>query len=263
MARATPRASGPLLLPLILVGVGGVVLLQNFLVLPAFNLAIIIPLLLIVAGGVVLWRGDLVLNSESRPFGITRGSSENASLEVNAAEIDVTLHALETPERLIAGHYAVNTRPELLVEGKRVLLRFDRARTPWYAQADWELVLAPRLPWQIVMSTSLGQIRADLTSLVIDKALISTGVGDIHLVAPYEAASAIALKSTAGNVHVITPPEVRTRITVLASRLFGIHVDETRYEVEAPGVYVARSADSQYSLVEIIISGTTGDAYLA
>lgn len=263
MARVTPRAIGPLLLPLILIGIGGVALLQNFLVLPAFNLTIILPLLLIVAGGVVLWRGDLVLNSESRPFGITRGSSENASLEVNAAEVDVTLHSLETPERLIAGHYAVNTRPELVVDGRRVLLRFDRARTPWYAQADWELILAPRLPWQIVMSASLGQIRADLSSLVIDKALISTGIGHIHLIAPHEAVSAIALKSTAGDIHVVTPPEGRTRITVLASRLFGIHVDESRYEIESPGVYVARSADPQQPLVEIVVSGTTGDAYLS
>jgi hypothetical protein len=260
------NARGPVLLPLLLAGIGLLWLLANFLILPQVNIIGLLPLLLVAVGANILLRGDFVPGSDFRTFGITRGSVEAASLEISAGEIDVSLQALageQHPERLIAGQYAAGARPELHVEGVQAHLRLDRSSTPWVSFADWELALAQELPWQIYVSTSLGQVQADLSQVVVERALISTGHGEIRLVAPPEAFEGLRLRSTLGNIHVTTPPGARTRITVERGRLLGIHVDAARYEEAFPGLYLSRDAAPQAALVDIVISGDAGDAYLA
>jgi hypothetical protein len=263
------RAGGPIILPLVMVVIGVLLLLNNFLILPDFNIVNLLPLLLVVVGLQILLRGDVVPSEDARNFGITRGMVEAGILEVNAGEIDVLLTMLQpaersrSPERLIAGQYASNARPDLKVTGVQAYLRLDRARTPWLSFADWELALAQEMPWNIAVSTSLGQVNADLARIVVEKALISTGVGDIRITTPREAFGALTLHSTLGSVHVVTPPGHQARITVTRSRFFGVQVDPNRYEEEAPGIYVARDGDEEATLVEIHVSGSTGDAYLA
>jgi hypothetical protein len=263
------RAGGPVIIPLVMVVIGVLLLLHNFLILPDFNIVNLLPLLLVVVGLQILLRGDVVPSEAARNFGITRGMVEAGILEVNSGEIDVLLTVLQpagrsrAPERLIAGQYASNARPELKVTGVQAYLKLDRAQTPWLSFADWELALAQEMPWNIAISTSVGQVNADLARIVLEKAQISTGVGDIRITSPREAFGPIALRSTLGSVHVVTPPGQRARITVERSRFFGVRVDASRYEEEAPGIYVARDGDDDASLVEIHVAGGTGDAYLA
>jgi len=253
-------------LPLLLAVIGVLLLLNNFLLVRDFNILNLLPLLLVVIGAQILLRGDFVPGMDSRTFGITRGSVEAATLEVSTGEIDVSLQALQgerSQERLIAGHYAAGARPELRVDGVQAHLKLDRARTPWVAFVDWELGLAQELPWQIYISTSLGQVNADFSNLVIEKALISTGQGEIRFTSPMEAFEAILLKSSLGSIHVITPPGVRARITVQRGRLFGIQVDASRYTEEFPGLYLTRDAHDDAPVVDVVIQGSAGDAYLA
>jgi hypothetical protein len=263
---AAKSAKGPIILPLLLAVMGVLLLLNNFLIVRDFNIASLLPLLLVVIGAQILLRGDFVPGTDTRTFGITRGSVEAATLEVSAGEIDVALQALQgerSQERLIAGQYAAGARPDLRVDGVQAHLRLDRARTPWVAFGDWELGLAQEMPWQIYISTSLGQVNADFSQLVMEKALISTGQGEIRFTAPAESFEAILLKSTLGSVHVVTPPGIRTRITVQRGRLFGIHFDAARYTEEFPGLYTARDAHNDAPVVDIVIQGSAGDAYLA
>lgn len=265
MTGSARSAKGPVILPLLVAVIGILLLLNNFLILRDFNIASLLPLLLVVMGGQILLRGDFVPGSDFRTFGITRGSVEAATLEINAGEIDVTLQALQggrSQERLIAGQYAAGARPELRAEGVQAHLRLDRARTPWVSFADWELGLARELPWQLYVSTSLGQVNADCSNLVIEKALLSTGPGDIRFVIPLEAFEAILLKSTLGSIHVVTPPGVRARITIQRGRLFDVHVDKHRYTEEFPGLYLARAPHTDAPVVDIVIQGGAGDAYL-
>jgi len=258
-ARGTRR---PLLWPLVLVAAGIALLLNNFLLLSGFNLTALWPLLLVIAGAHVLIRGDVIPRSEGRPFGITRGSVESATVEISAGEIDINGRALQREGRLIAGQFAADSRPDLQVTDTHAILRMDRAATPWLSFNDWEFGLAHDLPWQLFISTSLGQVRLDLTGLIVSDAVIATGVGDIRLTCPRETLQAIHLRSALGNIHVTTPDGVLARVSAKAGRLFGVHVDETRYEQVEPGVYVSRDADPNAPLVEVQISGTFGDAYL-
>jgi hypothetical protein len=256
------QSRGPWMWPLALVGVGLVLLLDNFLLLGDFELVNLWPLLLVVAGAQILLRGDLVPSWESRTFGITRGSVESATLEVSAGEIDVEARALQREGRLIAGQFASQSRPALNVTGTHAHVKMERAATPWLSFADWQIGLARDLPWQVLVSTYLGQVNLDLSNLVVQDAVVATGIGDIRLVCPFETFGPVHLRSALGNIHVVTPPGHRVRIHFEESRLFHIRADENRYE-PYEGAYISRDARDDAPLVEIHVAGTFGDAYLA
>lgn len=253
---------GPILWPLVLVLAGVALLLNNFLLLSGFNLTALWPLLLVIAGAQVLIRGDLIPRGEGRAFGITRGSVESATLEVSAGEIDVNARPLQREGRLIAGQFAADSRPDLQVTDTHAVLRMDRAATPWLSFADWELGLSPDLPWHIYVTTHLGQIRMDLSDLIVNQVVLASGFGDIRLTVPREALDQIHLKSALGSLHVTTPDGTNSRIFARKTRLFNIHADETRYDEVEPGVFVSRDSDEGAPEVQIYVSGTFGDAYL-
>jgi hypothetical protein len=253
---------GPWLWPLLMAAVGIILLLNNFLLLGDFNALTLLPLLLVVAGAVVLLRGDFIPSSEIRTFGITRGSVESATLEVNAGEIDVRVRPIQQEGRLIAGQFALASRPTMRVTETHTHLQMDRSATPWISFSDWEMGLARDLPWQILVSTSLGQINLNLAELILQEGHIASGIGDIRLISPHEALGAISIRSTLGNIHVVTPLGYRTRITIQTGHFFKSHVDERRYEQVEPGIYDSLGADEQAPLVEINLHGTFGDAYL-
>lgn len=242
---------------------GLVFLLDNFLLLGDFNAVALLPLLLVVIGAQILLRGDIVPGTDTRTFGITRGSVESGTLEISSGEVDVEVRALQRDGRLIAGQYAAQSRPYLNVQNNYAHLKMDRAATPWLTFADWQVGLARDLPWQLLVSTHLGQVNLDLSGVILQDAVVATGFGHIRLICPTEALGPLYLRSTLGNIYVVTPPGYRTQVVVRGSRLFPVRVDDRRYERVQPGVYLARDATEDAPLVEIIVSGTFGDAYLA
>ncbi len=252
---------GPWMWPLGLVIIGLILLLHNFLLLGDFTVLNLWPLLLVVLGAWILLRGDLVPSEDGRTFGVTRGSVESATLEINAGEIDIKLGELQREGRLIAGQYANQSRPALQVVNNHAHIKMDRASTPWLSFADWQIGVSPDLPWQLLTSSHLGQVDLDLSHLIIHNAVIATGIGDIRVVCPYEAFEPLYVRSALGNLHLVTPPGYRVQIKVAESRLFKVYADENRYE-QQDGVYVARVADPEASLVEVHLSGSFGDAYL-
>ncbi|MEO1290021.1 MAG: DUF5668 domain-containing protein, partial [Chloroflexota bacterium] len=157
----------------ILIILGVLLLLSNFFLLGDFDIVDLWPILLVVVGAQVLLRGDILPSQAFRTFGITRGSIESATLEINAGEIDVAIRALQTrnTERLIAGQFANQARPELDVRDVHAMLTLERSQTPWLSFADWEMGLSQDLPWQIVASTNFGQVTADLNNVIVQNAL--------------------------------------------------------------------------------------------
>ncbi len=254
---------GPWIWPLALAVVGVVLLLDNFLLLGDFNANLLWPLVLVLVGAQILLRGDIAPSWDAKTFGITRGSVESATLEISAGEIDVQLRSLQREGRLIAGQYAADSRPQMGVDVTHAHLKMDRAATPWLSFANWEMGLARDLPWQILVSTHLGQVNLDLSNLIIQDALIATGFGDIRLVCPQEAFGAIRLRSTVGNIQVIAPPGYQVRIMTEGGKMFKVHADENRYTQIESGLYAALDADEGAPLIEVFVSGTFGDAYLA
>jgi len=260
--RKAKEGDGPWLWPVILIGVGVVLLLDNFLLLGDFNTVALLPLLLVVAGAQLLLRGDLFLNDAGRSFGITRGSVESATLEISSGEIDVDIRALQREGRLVAGQFAARSRPRLQVRENYTHLTLKRGDTPWFSLADWQIGVATDLPWQFLVSTFLGQVKLDLTHVITHDAVIATGFGDIDLVCPPEAFGTLYLRSTLGNIRVQTPRGYRTRIIVEGSRMFSVSADQYRYESPEPNLFLSTEADADAPPVTIHISGTFGDAYL-
>lgn len=253
---------GPVVWPLLLILIGVVLLLDNFLLLESFNITALSPLLLVVAGAVILLRGDVVLDDSTRNFGITRGSVESALLEISSGEIDVRMRDLTREGRLIAGQFAANARPSLNVDDVYAHLRFDRAATPWISFADWELSLARDLPWQLFISTSLGEVDLNLGDVIVDGGMIATGLANIRLTCPQETLNPLYLRSAIGNITVAAPLGAKARIMVEGGRLLDVHTDERRYSQPEPGLYVTRDVDPDAPLVELHLSGTFGDIYL-
>lgn len=254
---------GLLLWSLALTALGIVLLLNNFLLLSGFNAGALWPLLLVIVGGVILLRGDIVPSDEARSFGITRGSVESAALEISAGEIDVNVHGLQREGRLISGQYAANSRPSLEVQENHANLKMDRGATPWLSFADWNAALARDVPWSLFVTTHLGQAQVDLSGLVMQRAVIASGFGDIRLVCPEEAFEPLYVRSALGNIHVIVPPGLRVEVRASGARTFRVHADPARFEAQGNGVYLARNAEHARALIEIDIRGTFGDAYLA
>lgn len=254
---------GPWLWPLALAVVGVVLLLDNFLLLGDFNASLLWPLVLVLVGAQILLRGDIAPSWDGKTFGITRGSVESATLEISAGEIDVQVRSLQREGRLIAGQYAADSRPQMGVDATHAHLKMDRAATPWLSFANWDMGLARDLPWQIFISTHFGQVNLDLSNLIVQDAIIATGFGDIRLVCPHEAFGEIHLRSALGNIQIVTPPGYQVRVRADSGKMFRIHADENRYTQLETGYYTALDADETAPLVEIYISGTFGDAYLA
>ena len=253
---------GPWLWPLLIAAFGVVLLLNNFLLLGDFNAMSLWPLALVAIGAVILVRGDVLPSAEGRTFGITRGSVESATLEISAAEIDVQARGLQQEGRLIAGQYALGSRPAMRVSDTHTHLVMNRAATPWFSLSNWELGLARDLPWELFVSTHLGQINLDLADVIVKQVVLASGIGDIRVIAPPEALDNIQIRSTLGNIHLITPVGYRTRVTVQHGRFFGVHADENRYEQFENQTFVALDPHEGAPLVEIFVSGTFGDAYL-
>lgn len=258
--RAT-SSRGWLLFALALTALGIVLLLQNFLLLGGLSLLTFWPLLLVIAGMALLLRGDL-FSGAGKPFGITRGSVTNGTLEVSAGVVDVRSHALPKEGRLIAGQFAAGARPSLSVEDNHAWLRFDRASTPLFALADWELALARDLPWELRLTTWLGAVDLDLSGLIVQSALVATGFGDIRITCPQEAFEPLVVRSTLGHIRLEAPEGARARIYVRGSRVFRTHFDPERYEQIDDGLFITRNAASGQPASEFHLSGVFGDCYL-
>ncbi|MBK9125052.1 MAG: hypothetical protein IPM16_18295 [Chloroflexi bacterium] len=255
-------ARGPIVLPLLVAALGVALLLENFLLLGDFRVSALLPLVLVALGAWILIRGDLGTRT-ARTFGITRGSVQSGTLEISAGEVDVIVGGSARDGRLVEGQFARNSRPSLDVEDTHAHLQFLRSRTPWLSFADWQMRLADDLPWDVLISTSIGQINADLGGLIVQGVTLATGVGDIRLVSPSEAFDPVRVRSAAGDIHVIVPEGQAARVHVKPTRLFRVQVNETRYRVLEPGIYEAIKANDESPRVDIYLRGTFGDAYLS
>lgn len=241
---------------------GVLLLLNNFLLSDPVDVGALWPLLLVLAGAIIIIRGDLLPTAAPKPFSITRGSVEAGVIEVNAGEIDVRLRALSREGRLIAGIFAPDSRPGLIVDEGNAYLRLDRSATPWLAFNEWEMNLARDLPWEVYVSTHLGQVELDLSEVIVQEVVIGTGFGDIRVVCPHEAFAPLYLQSALGDVHVLTPPGVNARISVQESPLFRLHIDQQRYEQVEPGLFATRTFHPDSPEISVYVRGTFGDAYL-
>ncbi len=236
MNAQTKRA--PWLWPLVLIVGSVVLLLDNFLLINV-NFASYWPVLLILAGAQLLIRGDIAPSWQSQTFGITRGSVQSATLEIESGEVDVQLQALRKTGRLIAGQYTARSRPALTVRHNHATLSLQRGQSWWLSLADWDVGLAQDLPWGILASSYLGSLDVDLRGLTVERSYVSSGLGDISLICPDHAEGIVFGRSTFGDVRITIPKNSRALITLRTSPLARVRVDLSRFTPLRPGVYAS------------------------
>ncbi|GAB4413187.1 MAG: hypothetical protein Kow00106_08010 [Anaerolineae bacterium] len=240
----TPARRTLSLWPVALMAIAVILLLSNFMLLD-LDLAPYWPALLIVLGVMVLVRGDLAPGWGAHTFGITRGSVESGIIEIESGEIDVQLQALRKPGRLVAGQYTARSRPNLAVRNNRARLTMHRGQTWWLSWADWDVGLAQDLPWAILMSSHLGLLEADLRGLIVERAYVASGLGDVTLTCPERCQGDLLARSTLGDVRVTVPPRSTALVRVQGSPFARVRVDQKRFVELEPGLYATRNYAAQ------------------
>ncbi len=243
--------------PIVLIGGGVLLLLQNYLLLD-LNVLQFWPLVLVALGLQIFLGRGLSLSQASQNFGITRGSVESATLRANSGELDLRIQAVQREGRLIAGQYTGRSRPQLQAEGSHAFLNMQRSKTWLLSMADWDFSLAKDLPWKLELSAYLGEIDVDMRGLVIDSAQISSGVGDVHVIGPDTPAGPITLRSTLGHIHLAVPEKIPAAVTIQAGGLFDIHLESDRWLPDGDRRYVTPDYAGAVESLEFTIQGTTG-----
>ncbi len=233
----------PWLWPLLLAAGSVLLLLHNFLLID-FDVAPYWPVLLVALGIQLLLRGDIGPSWQAHTFGITRGSVQSASIEIESGEVDVQVRALHKPGRLTAGQYTARSRPALTVRNNHATLRMERGQTWWLSMADWDVGLANDLPWSILASGYLGQMEVDLRGLIVERAYVSSGLGNVEVACPAEAEGVIFARSTFGDVRVAIPTRCRAMITVKTGPFGHVRLNPDHFEQIKTGVYVTRRSDA-------------------
>lgn len=251
----------PVLWPVLLVVVGILLLLDNYFLLD-LNVVDFWPLLLIFLGLQLLWRGDLALSWQAQTFGITRGSVQSGSLEISSGEIDVKLRSLQRPGRLVAGKYTARSRPSLSVRNNRASLVMRRGQTWLFSLADWEVGLARDLPWLLLVSSHLGQLDVDLRGLLVQRAYVASGIGDIRLVCSEYTHTEVFARSTLGDVRLIVPEYVPAIITIRAGPLCRVLQHSQQFEERADRTIVTPAYHEDNPAVRITVATTFGNIHL-
>lgn len=252
----------PLILPLLLLIVGVVLLLNNFLLLENVDILRFWPAVLVLAGLQLLLRGDIGISWQTKEFGITRGTVQTASAEVSSGEIDVKVRALRREGRLVAGHFTARSRPQLTVRNNHARLQFQRGQTWPFSQGDWEIGLARDVPWSLLISTHLGELDIDLRGVDVRQAHLASGIGDVRVWLGHEVESGVRARSTFGNVIITVPPEQQAIITVIRRPMARLQIDETRFLMLRPNVYATLGYEQSDAPVNVEVTTTFGTVRL-
>lgn len=250
----------PFFIPLMVIIIGGILLLNNFFLIDA-DLTRFWPIIFVLLGVQVLIRGDLAPSWQAQTFGITRGSVESASLEINSAEIDVRLKSLQRVGRLISGQYTARSRPRLTVRNNHATLVMQRGETWLFSLADWDVSLAQDIPWKLLMSAHLGELQADLRGLQLERAHLATGIGNIKVICPDREAGPIYIRSTFGEIQVTVPTGVPAIVRTETSPFSKVIVSNLKADITGK-FYATREYDPEQPAVQVTVAATFGNILL-
>ncbi len=251
----------PFIWPLVLVVAGVLLLLNNFLLIE-INVLEYWPAVLILLGLQLLWRGDLAPSWQAQTFGITRGSVSSGTLEISSGEIDVRLQASQRTGRLITGQYTARSRPALNVRNNHAMLTLRRGHTWLFSLADWNVNLAPDLPWSILVSAHLGQLDVDLRGLQVSRVYVASGIGDVRLICPQTIGGPVVARSTFGDIRLAIPEGIPALIRVKSGPLCRIIRHSSQFIQHPDQTIVTQSYAPEHPALQITVASTFGNIHL-
>lgn len=248
--RSTRR--GGLVGPVILIGLGVVLLLNNLGILnwsvwdAIFRLW---PILLIAAGLDILigrrsaWGSVLALiltlalvagalwlygsgvlgqASEAQEIGQALGEATRAELTIAPAVGSLHVGALAESNNLVAGVIrpisGERVRRDFRLEGETAILSLRSEGTfgpfvgSWGGKRGWELKLSPDVPLDLEISLGAGQSRIDLQDLMVSDVKVNTGVGETVVTLPEEGYVRAEIEGAIGNTVIHVPAGMEARI---------------------------------------------------
>ncbi len=153
------------------------------------------------------------------------------------------------------------------LEGSRASLTIQSSkkpqpwlRLPWATcngATEWQVHLHPALPIELKAHSGGGNVRLDLTGMVVTQLTADTGGGNMEVTLPSTPDLKVAVKSGAGNVTIHLPHGTAARIK--ATTGLGKVMIAPRFAQVEKEVYQSPDFDTAVEKVEILASSGAGN----
>lgn len=257
---------GSLFWGVILILIGALLLLGNFLDVKVWNL--IWPLFLIVLGLWVLWGVVVGPRSvETREVAIPLEGAGQARVLIRHGAGRLHVNASAGSGELVAGtfsgglDYRVRRDRDMLDVEMRVPSGFPHFAMPWTwgrgRMLDWSFGLNGEIPLSLDLETGASDTRLDLADLRVTDLRLQTGASATDLTMPANAGhTRVEIRAGAASVTIRVPSGVAARIRV-GGGLTGITVDQSRFP-RMGDVYQSPDYDTAPNKVDVDVETGVG-----
>lgn len=251
------RPGAGLVLPLVLIAIGGTELLkdagrldEDFSVIPPVIVAVGLGLLL----GGVAWRLSAPREEEGAVTKrIPLGGASEATVVIHhgGGELRVTSH--HEPYNLIDGRFEGGVREEVRRDGRRLHVRLEPARTRLGGGRRWDIGLKPGVPLELTIAGGAQSSEIDLSRLLVGSLSLETGASSTTLTLPERGRVDVRIQAGGARVAVKVPPGMEARIGLSAS-MSAWDIDEGRFP-RSGDVYQSAGFDTAGDRADIRIEG--------
>lgn len=254
---------------LVFVVLGGLLLLNNFVVL-RFNIwKVFWPLLVILLGVWILWQtmyGKETLETVLAAIPLEGASEARISIHHGAGELRVGSGA--TPDELVSGSFAGGLNKTMNLSGSHLDLSlkvptegFPFVIAPWlWTQGNrisWDIQLNPQVPISLEVNSGASDAQLDLSETLVKELVLKTGASATKVITPAKAEyTRLKVEAGAASVKVTVPEGVAARLDVDGG-LLDVKVDQSRFP-KTDKVYQSPDYDTAPHRLDIKVDAGVG-----
>ncbi len=250
--------------PVLLIGFGLLLLLDNFDLLPGSAWGYVWPAILIVLGlNLLLSRGA---RSEPVEDSTTLEGSRSGQVNFKHGAGELIVHGGAPADLLYSGLFAGGVDKHLDRQHDRLIVTLE-GRTPEWFKWPGPMFGSQGMHWDVRLNESVSLVlnvesgasasRLDLTDLRVTDLTIKTGASSTNLTLPARAGRTLArISSGAASVDVVVPQGVAARIRGMVG-VGSLDVDQRRFP-RTGGAYQSPDFETAENRVELQIEGGVG-----
>ncbi len=270
------------LLPIVLMGVGGYLLIERVVAGGRGGAGFVVPLVLVAIGLGALLRDtgtidddDAVVAMVAIAIGVGlilgafpsrhRGAQERAEVALAGAtrarvEIDhgageLRIRSHPGAGNLVEGTFlgGVDVRQQREGDLLDVTLRARPWGIPWSrpGRLDWSVTFARQVPLDLTLKTGASRTEADLSDMLVEALRIDTGASSTRVTIPGSGRPQVRIHGGAAEIRVRVPDRMAAEIEVRGG-LSSVRVDEVRFP-RSGGVYRSADYDEAPGRADIVI----------
>ena len=221
----------------ILLFVGGMLLLNNFGLLPVDLGQVLWPSLIILVGLWVLFRGRLGQPElETQELTIASEGAANADLKLHHGVGRVIVGPGANSGEVLNGTFAGGVRQRRSVSGDRIMVDLSVPSDAWMGFPwgsgrgfEWDVHLTEDLLYEISVEAGAGELQMDLENLKVSRLDLKTGASSslVRLPAGMEQCR-VKLDAGVASVQLVLPEQVGARVTADMG-LADLKIDPSRF----------------------------------